>query len=73
MAQFFKIKGSYKKYLDKKFKDNVPSFSIIRIAAHYKDLNKLIKYIKYLKKLNYQICFNLMQINNISQNELKFV
>ena len=70
-SDFFKIKGNYKKYLNKKFKNNISSFSIIRIAAHYKDLNKLIKYIKCLKKLNYKICFNLMQINNISQHELK--
>jgi len=70
-TDFFKIKGNYKKYLDKKFKNNYLSFSIIRIAAHYKDISKLLKYIKYLKKLNYKICFNLMQINNVSQNELK--
>lgn len=69
-SDFFKIKGDYKKFLNKNFKNKILDYSIIRIAAHYRDLKKLTKYLKYLKKLNYKICFNLMQINNISKKQL---
>jgi 4-hydroxy 2-oxovalerate aldolase len=69
-SDFFKIQGNYKKYLDKIFKKK-KNIDIIRIAAHYKDYKKLIKYIKYLKLLNYKIFFNLMQVNNVSQKNLK--
>lgn len=70
-SDFFKIKGNYKKYLDKNFKVKKPNYTIIRVAAHYNDINRLIKYIKYLKKLKYKICFNLMQINNVSKKQLE--
>jgi len=70
-SDFLKIKGDFRKYLNEIFKNNHLSYSIIRIAIHYKDLNKILKYIVHLKKLNYQICINLMQINNVSGKELK--
>lgn len=69
-ADFDTIKINYKKYLNKKFKSKKPLFSIIRVACHYKDLEKTIKYLKYLKSLGYEICLNLMQINNVKKKEL---
>ena len=70
-SDFLKIKGNYKSFLNKVFKKNKLDFSIIRIASHYRDVPKLIKYIKHLKFLKYNICFNLMQINNVKKIELK--
>ena len=69
-ADFLKIKNDYKKFLDKNFKNNTSSFSIIRIAAHYNDVDKILKYVKYLKKLGFKICLNLMQINNVTKKIL---
>ena len=70
-ADFLKIKNDYKKFLDKNFKNNTSSFSIIRIAAHYNDVDKILKYVKYLKKLGFKICLNLMQINNVTKKDLR--
>ena len=70
-SDFFKIKGNYKKYLNKNFKNKKLHYHIIRIAAHYRDIENILKYIKHLKKLNYKICFNLMQINNVSNKQLE--
>ena len=66
---FLKIKGNYKKYLNNLFiKKTEPE--VIRIATHFRDYKKIIKYIKHLKSLNYKICFNLMQIKGVSNQEL---
>jgi 4-hydroxy 2-oxovalerate aldolase len=70
-SDFLKIKDNYKSFLNKVFKKKELDFSIIRIASHYRDVPKLIKYIKHLKFLRYNICFNLMQINNVKKIELK--
>ena len=70
-SDFFKIKGNYKKYLNKNFKNKKLHYQIIRIAAHYRDIENILKYIKHLKKLDYKICFNLMQINNVSNKQLE--
>jgi 4-hydroxy 2-oxovalerate aldolase len=67
---FLKIKGNYKTYLNKLFKKK-SDLEIIRIAVRFKDYKMIMKYINHLKSLNYKICFNLMQINNISATKLK--
>ena len=70
-SDFLKIKGNYISALNKVFKKKKLDFSIIRIATHYRDVFKLIKFIKHLKYLGYKICLNLMQINSVKTIELK--
>ena len=50
-SDFLKIKGNYISTLNKVFKKKRLDFSIIRIAAHYREVFKLIKFIKHLKYL----------------------
>lgn len=42
----------------------------IRIACHFKHLFKIIKYFKFLKKLGFKMFLNIMQISEISNNEI---
>ena len=58
-SDFFKIKGNYKKYLNKNFKNKKLHYQIIRIAAHYRDIENILKYIKHLKKIKLQNLFQL--------------
>ena len=70
-SDLLKIKGNYISVLNKVFKKKKLDFSIIRIAAHYGSVFKLIRFIKHLKYLGYKICLNLMQVNTIKTIELK--
>jgi len=70
-SDFLKIKGNYIFALNRVFKKKKLDFSIIRIATHYRDVFKIIKFIKHLKNLGYKICLNLMQINNVKTVEIK--
>lgn len=44
--------------------------SLIRLATHAKDIEKIIPRIIYLKKLGYEIAVNLMQIDKIKEKSL---
>ncbi len=61
------IKLIKKHFIKKKFS----RISIIRIAAHLKDIDKLIPYIKILKNYGYKMILNLMQIDRVTNRELK--
>lgn len=68
----FKSNENYKKLIKKHFiKKRRSKISIIRIATHLRDINKLIPHIKLLKKYGYSIAINLMQIDKVSQRELQ--
>ena len=69
-TDLIKIKGDFKKYLGKNFR-KTKNLEIIRIATHLKDYKKIIKFLKYFKLINFKVFFNLMQINNVSNKELK--
>lgn len=58
------------KALKKNFSPKLSYVSIIRIATHYKDIFKITKYSKVLKKLGFKIYLNLMQINTVSSKKL---
>ena len=68
--ELLKIKYDPKK-IKKIFKSKLKYVSIIRIAAHYKDILQIIKYSLVLKKIGFKIFLNLMQINTISDSKLK--
>ena len=44
--------------------------SIIRIAAHVNEINKITKLINYLKILGYKIAINVMQISECSEKKI---
>ena len=43
---------------------------IVRIACNFKDKNKIIKTVKYLKSKNYIICVNLMKFTILSNKQI---
>lgn len=59
------------KTLRKIFSPKLKFISIIRIATHYKDAFKTIKYANYLKKIGFRVFINLMQINIVSKKNLE--
>ena len=69
-TDLLKIKGDFRKYINKNFKKNT-KLEIIRVATHYRDYKKVIKFLKYFKLMKFKVCFNLMQVNNVSDKELK--
>ncbi len=60
------IKNTKKLFLSKK-KSKV---ELVRIAAHYHELNKVNLIIKTIKKLGYKVALNLMQISERSEKEI---
>ena len=60
-----------KKAIKKELFSKLKYISIIRVASHYKDVKKVIKYLKILKQIGFKVFLNLMQINTISTVELK--
>ena len=46
---------------------------LIRIACHYEEINKILPICNYLKKKNYMIGINLMQISEIDLSKIKEV
>ena len=59
------------KAIKKELFPKLKHISIIRVASHYKDVKKVIKYLKILKQIGFKVFLNLMQINTISTVELK--
>ena len=67
----FNIDTNYKKLIDKYFvKKRNSKISLIRLATHLRDIDKIIPKIKYLKRLGYEIAVNLMQIDKVEKIEL---
>ena len=62
---------NHKKLIKKFYKEKFSKISIIRIAAHLRDIDKLIPYIKILKNYGYKMILNLMQIDRVTNRELK--
>ena len=60
------IKNTKKLFLSKK-KSKV---ELVRIAAHYHELNKVNLIIKTIKKLGYKVALNLMQISERTEKEI---
>ena len=58
MSQYFK-------------KKNHSGVDIVRIATHFKNLEKSNQISKFLKQFGYEVCLNLMQISNIDLKKLK--
>ena len=46
---------------------------LIRIAAHYHEIKKILKVIKFLKKYGYKVALNIMQIADRSDQEIKSI
>ena len=67
----FNIDKNYKKLIDRYFvKKRNSKITLIRLATHLRDINKIIPKIKYLKKLGYDIAVNLMQIDKVEKRQL---
>jgi 4-hydroxy 2-oxovalerate aldolase len=61
-----------KKKIRKLFaKKNKSKVSIIRVATHINEINKITKLINYLKILGYKIAINLMQISEYSDQKIE--
>ena len=60
-----------KKAIKKELFPKLKHISIIRVASHFKDVKKVIKYLKILKQIGFKVFLNLMQINTISTFNLK--
>lgn len=52
-------------------KKNLSGVDIVRIATHFKDLEKSNQISKFLKQIGYEVCLNLMQISDIDLKNLK--
>ena len=65
-----KLSISRLKKLVSKKNENIDLF---RIACHFDELIKLLPVSNYLKKLNYKIGFNLMQISDRSEQEISII
>lgn len=48
-------------------------FSIVRLAAHFYEIPKAIKYVKKIKKKGYKVFLNLMQSSNKNEKDFKEV
>ena len=46
---------------------------LIRIAAHYHEIKKILKVVKFLKKYGYEVALNIMQIADRSDQEIKSI
>ena len=62
---------SNKKAIKKELFPKLKHISIIRVASHFKDVKKVIKYLKILKQIGFKVFLNIMQINTISTFNLK--
>ena len=51
-------------------KKNLSGVDIVRIATHFKDLEKSNQISKFLKQIGYEVCLNLMQISDIDLKNL---
>ncbi len=69
-AEIIQNKGALNKIFKIKKKSKV---EIIRIAAHFREINKIEKEIKYLRKLKYKVFLNIMQISERNSAEIEFV
>ena len=68
----FLSKENYKNLIKKHFlKKKFSKISLIRIATHLRDIKKIIPHIKLLKEYGYHIAVNLMQIDKVSNKDLK--
>jgi 4-hydroxy 2-oxovalerate aldolase len=62
-----------KNYNAKKFKKfilNKKKISLLRIACHFDEVNKIVPFIKILKKTNLKLAINLMQISEQKKNNI---
>ena len=46
---------------------------LIRIAAHYHEIKKILKVVNFLKKYGYEVALNIMQIADRSDQEIKSI
>ena len=60
-------KNQLKKYFVKKSKSKI---SVIRLATHLRDIEKIVPHVKFLKKLGYNVVVNLMQIDKVDKKDL---
>lgn len=68
----FLSKENYKNLIKKHFlKKKFSKISLIRIATHLRDIKKIIPHIKLLKNYGYNIALNLMQIDKVTNKDLK--
>ena len=70
-SDFFDGKLNFKEKL-KKYFYNVKSYKIyfIRLACHFREIEKIIPIIKWLKKKNIVVTINLMQISEIKSAKI---
>ena len=52
-------------------KSNKTKIKLVRIAAHYSEISKLMLLVPNLKKLGYKIAINLMQSSDRTEDEIK--
>lgn len=72
-SEIVKLGNDWKKTFNTLFVNQKKSkVKIIRIATHYSEFFLIVEQIKYLKSIGYRIFVNLMQINRISNSNLKF-
>ena len=65
-------KNKNKNVIKKLFKkSNKTKIKLVRIAAHFSEISKLMPLVPQLKKLGYKIAINLMQSSDRNENEIK--
>ena len=52
-------------------KSNKTKIKLVRIAAHYSEISKLMPLVPQIKKLGYKIAINLMQSSDRTEDEIK--
>jgi 4-hydroxy 2-oxovalerate aldolase len=72
-SEFYKL-NDLKKNLNKIFKKKKNSVvSLVRIAAHFSELNIAIRIAKILNQLGYKIAINVMQASNLSKEDVNII
>tara|TARA_B100001057_G_C22816420_1_gene937618 strand:+ start:304 stop:1920 length:1617 start_codon:yes stop_codon:yes gene_type:complete len=75
IAIMFNGSDLLEKNIEKKLEINLPlkkssNLKLIRIAAHYNEIFKLKKIIKFIQKKNFKVALNLMQITELSKSKI---
>ena len=75
IAIMFNGSDLLEKNIEEKLEINLPlekssNLKLIRIATHYNEIFKLKKIIKFIKKKNFKVAINLMQITELSKSKI---
>lgn len=71
-AELLEPEKSLESYLEKLFPETASSrISLVRIACHVHEFSRALPAVTWLKKQGYQVGFNLMQVANRSEGEIK--